>query len=539
MNKADLIHKQFIKRILIEGCKDKNPRPRYVSDGNPAHSIFITNAFEEYDISKGEIPITTLRPISWKSAINELLAIYQSQTNTQEGFESHKVGWWKPWMNEEGNIGRAYSYNLESHRLDEMKREVVKIKNRIIDEKYGEPKDIGLINPIQESIDGEVYFDRYIVIGKSEKTDSKKRKYYYIQFIKTGYITELRKDQIGKSKSFDPYERTIYGIGYLGNYKSVCNFTDKQIEILKDKWENMFRKCYSDRYEHKDLYENIFVHQDWHSFEQFLRDVRYLPQYHLAKEDDFKDWDLDKDYYGSNCYSKNTCVFLQSNENKLYSKSSPFKYKGKIYISQHDFAKEYNTSQSYVSRVLKKGVYKGEPIELAEDKDSLYRYELSRNQVNELLRELKENPFSRRHMLSFYNWANQDKKQLVECAFMTLWSVRRVGDEMYLDCTLIQRSSDYLVAGFINCIQYVALQMMIAQHCGYRVGKFARFTQNLHIYSRHIEQAYELLRREPSLIQPKLILNAEGKSFYEIEKSDFELIDYHPVRPQLKFDLGV
>src|SRR5690606_24776626 len=161
-------------------------------------------------------------------------------------------------------------------------------------------------------------------------------------------------------------------------------------------------------------------------------------------------------------------------------------------------------------------------------------------QINELIKSLKEDAYSRRHMLSFYNWSNQDKKMLVECAFQSLISVRNVDGEKYLDWTLIMRSSDYLVAGHINMIQYVALQMMIAHHLGYKVGKFARFTQNLHIYSRHEEQARELLRREPSSdAKPKLILNADGKSFYDITADDFELVDYEPVRPQLKFDLGV
>src|SRR5690606_16072396 len=125
---------------------------------------------------------------------------------------------------------------------------------------------------------------------------------------------------------------------------------------------------------------------------------------------------------------------------------------------------------------LDKGVYKNYIFKYIEnDNENLYRYELSRNQINELIKSLKEDAYSRRHMLSFYNWSNQDKKMLVECAFQSLISVRNVDGEKYLDWTLIMRSSDYLVAGHINMIQYVALQMMIAHHLGYKVGKFARF----------------------------------------------------------------
>ena len=63
------------------------------------------------------------------------------------------------------------------------------------------------------------------------------------------------------------------------------------------------------------------------------------------------------------------------------------------------------------------------------------------------------------------------------CAHLTEWSVRNIDNIYYLDLTLIQRSQDYLMASHINKIQYVALQMMIASHLGYSVGKFCHFMQ--------------------------------------------------------------
>ena len=59
MNKADFYYKENLKKILNEGCWDKNPRPKY-KDETPAHTKFITQVFEEYDINKGEFPIPTL-----------------------------------------------------------------------------------------------------------------------------------------------------------------------------------------------------------------------------------------------------------------------------------------------------------------------------------------------------------------------------------------------------------------------------------------------------------------------------------------------
>lgn len=281
---ADEIYKRNLAKILREGTKDENPRPRYESDGKPAHSLFITQVFEEYDLNDGELPITTLRPIHIAKAISEILWIYQDQTSDLKILkDKHDIHWWDLWGIGDGTIGQRYG----------------------------------------------------ATVG---------------------------------------------------------------------------------------------------------------------------------------------------------------------------------------------------------------RYDL----MNKFLDGLKKDPFGRRHIISL--WQMKDLMEtdgLSPCAFQIIGSVRNSNifvdgkEKKFFDLTLIQRSSDYAVAGHINMIQYVALQMMIAHECGFLVGRFARFTQNLHIYDRHIEQVHELLRREPSDIQPKLILNAEGKSFYDITVDDFELADYHPVKPQLKFELGV
>lgn len=157
--------------------------------------------------------------------------------------------------------------------------------------------------------------------------------------------------------------------------------------------------------------------------------------------------------------------------------------------------------------------------------------------MNKLLKGLKEEPYTRRHIMNLYQYSDfEESKGLYPCAFMTMWSVR--GN--YLDMTLIQRSSDVCVANHINKMQYVALQMMVARHCGLEVGKFTHYVENFHIYDRHIEQAKEMLyKRVPSDKQPKLILNPNKTNFYDFVVDDFQLVDYEPVKPQLKFELGI
>ena len=161
--------------------------------------------------------------------------------------------------------------------------------------------------------------------------------------------------------------------------------------------------------------------------------------------------------------------------------------------------------------------------------------------IHKILNQLEANPWNRRNIISLWDYeAFEETDGLLPCAFQTMLDVRRVDGEIYLDATLTQRSNDMLVAHHINAKQYVALQMMIAKHFGWKVGKFFYFINNLHIYDNQFEQAEELLRREPSDCQPHLVLNVpDGTNFFDIKPEDFELVDYDPVKPQLKFDLAI
>lgn len=260
MNKADKYYVENLNKILSEGYIDENPRPKYI-DGTPAYSNFITQVFEEYDISKGEFPITTLRNTAIKTGIKEVLWIYQKQTSSLEVAREMGINWWDEWDIGDDTIGQRYGRTIDKYSL----------------------------------MDG--------LIGR----------------------------------------------------------------LIKD-------------------------------------------------------------------------------------------------------------------------------------------------------------PFSRRHIINMYQYTDlQETNGLYPCAYETLWSVRKGDDGLILDMTLIQRSSDYIVANHINKTQYTALLMMVAKHCNYKVGKFCHLVQNLHIYDRHFDAALELLKKEPLDIQPKLILK-ENKNFYDYKIDDFEIV---------------
>lgn len=260
MNKADKYYILNLSKIMSEGSWDENPRPKY-ADGTPAHSRFITQVFEEYDISKSEFPITTLRNTAIKTGIKEILWIYQKQTSSLDVARELGINWWEEWNIGDNSIGQRYGATIK-------------------------------------------------------------------------------------------------------------------------------------------------------------------------------------------------------------------------------------------------------------------RYDL----MNKLLDGLVNDPFGRRHIISMYQYVDlEETNGLFPCAYEILCSIRKVGEDKVLDMTLIQRSNDYLVAGYINKIQYLALQMMIAGHCGYKVGKFCHLVQNLHIYDRHFDGVSELLDRTPLETDLPYIELTENKNFYDYTIDDFKI----------------
>ena len=132
--------------------------------------------------------------------------------------------------------------------------------------------------------------------------------------------------------------------------------------------------------------------------------------------------------------------------------------------------------------------------------ETVRRHEL----VKRLIDGLKNNPDGRRHIISLWQEDDfKDKHGLKPCAFMTQWNIRHGKDGIdYLDMCLTQRSSDFCTAGCINQVQYLVFLHLIARHLNLVPGRFTWFYNNIQIYDRHIDQAKELIAREPVDCQP-------------------------------------
>ena len=163
------------------------------------------------------------------------------------------------------------------------------------------------------------------------------------------------------------------------------------------------------------------------------------------------------------------------------------------------------------------------------------------DQVDRVIYDLKNNPYSRRIMTNIYVHQDLHEMNLYPCAYSMTFNVTKEkdSDKLTLNGILNQRSQDVLAANNWNVCQYAVLLHMLAQVCDMKVGEFVHVIADAHIYDRHIDQAKELLSRTHSEKQPKLILKEGKTNFYDFTLDDFELIDYDPVKPQLKFDLGI
>lgn len=116
MNKADTYMKDGIENIFSNGYLDINPRPKY-SDGTPAHTLSVNHVVRQYDLSKDEFPICTLRPMAWKTGIKEIFTIYQKPTNVISEMEKMGVSWWSPWNIGDGTIGQRYGATVKRYNL--------------------------------------------------------------------------------------------------------------------------------------------------------------------------------------------------------------------------------------------------------------------------------------------------------------------------------------------------------------------------------------------------------------------------------------
>ena len=156
------------------------------------------------------------------------------------------------------------------------------------------------------------------------------------------------------------------------------------------------------------------------------------------------------------------------------------------------------------------------------------------DQVDRVIYDLKNNPFSRRIMTNIYVHQDLHEMNLYPCAYSMTFNVTKEkdSDRLTLNGVLNQRSNDVLAANNWNVCQYALLLMMIAQVCDMKAGELLHVIADAHIYDRHIPLVKELISRETHPA-PKVWLNPEVKDFYAFTVDDLHVEDY-VTGPQIK-----
>lgn len=155
------------------------------------------------------------------------------------------------------------------------------------------------------------------------------------------------------------------------------------------------------------------------------------------------------------------------------------------------------------------------------------------DQIAQVIKTIKENPDSRRIMVSAWNVAEIENMKLPPCHALFQFYVA----DGKLSCQLYQRSADIFLGVPFNIASYALLTMMVAQVCNLKVGEFIHTLGDAHLYNNHIEQAKLQLTRDPKPL-PKMKINPDVKDIFEFRYEDFTL-EHYEAHPHIKGEVAV
>ncbi|MCI6273399.1 MAG: thymidylate synthase [Coriobacteriaceae bacterium] len=156
------------------------------------------------------------------------------------------------------------------------------------------------------------------------------------------------------------------------------------------------------------------------------------------------------------------------------------------------------------------------------------------DQMDRVLKDLRENPYSRRIMTNLYTFSDLSEMHLYPCAYNAIYNVTQGRGEARptLNMLLVQRSQDVLAANNWNVCQYALLLMMVAQVSGMNAGELVHMIADAHIYDRHVPIIRELISR-PTHPAPRVSLRPDVTDFYDFTTDDL-VVEGYECGPQVK-----
>jgi len=211
---------------------------------------------------------------------------------------------------------------------------------------------------------------------------------------------------------------------------------------------------------------------------------------------------------------------------------------GRRAVKEPDFAAVYKVEMdAFKKRVVEDEEFAAKYADLGPVYGKQWRSwsngEQSIDQIANLIEGIKNNPDSRRHIVTAWNPSEVEDMALPPCHALFQFYVA----DGKLSCQLYQRSADIFLGVPFNIASYALLVHLIAHECELGVGEFVHTLGDAHIYANHVNQVNEQLTREPRTL-PTLKLNIEGKSIFELETQDIELENYDP-HPKIKAPIAV
>lgn len=306
-------------------------------------------------------------------------------------------------------------------------------------------------------------------------------------------------------------------------------------------WNEMLHRCYD---VHKKSYaeyggRGIFVDARWHEFATFVADAYQLPN-GLLKQAFPADYELDKDYYATNKYGPDTCLWLTRKEQNLNTRrgravkaTAPWG-DSVVIMDVAGLCQDHDLDESTVYKCLRgdRAAHKGWQFEALETNGLLPRLRLH-DQIRQAVAEIRLRPDSRRIIVSAWNVADLPRMRLQPCHALFQFYVA----DGRLSCQLYQRSADVFLGVPFNIASYALLTLMVAQVTGLQPGEFIWTGGDTHLYSNHLDQARQQLERAPRPL-PTMRLNPAVTDIFGFQYEDFQLGNYEPW-PAIKAPVAV
>lgn len=503
-----------------------------------------------FNLEEG-FPLLTTKKLHWKSIAGELLWFLSGSTNNND-LEKNGVTIWREWVKDGNQLPLIYPYQWRKwDDSGNWKKHVVEIP--ILGDRYGNNKDFHTDIPLKQP---EIS-DTDDLVGTVINTNSsgpiriirkigviKGNSHYEIQYLEgIRYIDVKSRPNILNGMCKNPYSP-------LPNIPSAIKGVVKEKPIYYIKayslWRNMMFRCHGTNYTPcQEYYKNdgIFVDMDWRCFENFLADLPGIPGFHnwVSAPDMYS---LDKDYFCASYYGKystifipnvyNSCHLPQMDGSKIVATSmingEAFEFTSPSFFIENYALKD----KDIVNRAfrLQNGKTKKWNFEKIHPKEGfVFRQRFFIDQISLLIENIKDDPYSRRHIISAWNVAQIDKMALPPCHCLFQFFV----DNGKLSCHLYQRSCDIGLGLPYNIASYALLTHLIARETGLKVADLVISFGDIHVYENHVEALKTQLERQPMPF-PHLYIPSD-KGIFDLTFPDIQLRHYE-AHPHIKMEVS-